>query len=92
MRLVGSRVEVSSIVRVERRISELGGFFRGAALGGAALGFTGLIIGASHDPTDWIVSPWGLATLGAMFGAIGGGLVGLVTDPPSRSWYIVWSR
>jgi hypothetical protein len=91
LRLVGHRIDIPGINRIERRSSKMGGVFRGAMMGGIALGFTGFVLGTvAPDPDSY--STVGLAIVGGTLGLPIGAAVGLAVERPSKRWSVVWTR
>lgn len=92
VRLVGARVPVVEITRVERRVRTGGGSMEGALIG-SAVGALGAVFflggaGGADRITDYIP----LAGIGAVIGGLLGFFLGGSADPPAEEWTVLWVR
>ena len=89
LRLVGARVPVDQISRIERGERHGGGALHGALVGGAALGALGYFFSGLCDANCAGVTIKTTAG-GAFVGGIIGGFLGHVLDPPDDVWTVLW--
>ena len=90
VQLVGRRVPLQSVIRVERQLKQGGGAVAGGVIGGVTLGAFGLLLSGLCDQQDCTRAHIGGAMIGAGLGGTLGALMGAMIHPPTVSWQHLW--